>query len=116
VESTGLCKYNIYPSCVKCPSLLSTDPESFKLTYISYRLRVLDQSNDDINSITAETLLTSIPHQFKISDQDIQKIADAVKANIMTDITNLVLSHTQPLGEEIDKLKYENVIYQLDEI
>ena len=26
----------------------------------------------------------------------------------MTDITNLVLSHTQPLGEEIDKLKYEN--------
>jgi hypothetical protein len=69
---------------------------------------MLDQSNDDINSITAETLLTSIPHQFKISDQDIQKIADAVKANIMTDITNLVLSHTQPLGEEIDKLKYEN--------
>ena len=26
----------------------------------------------------------------------------------MTDITNLVLSHTQPLREEIDKLKYEN--------
>jgi hypothetical protein len=38
-------------------------------------------------------LQTIIPHQFKISDQDIQKIADAVKANIMTDITNLVLSH-----------------------
>jgi hypothetical protein len=26
----------------------------------------------------------------------------------MTDITNLVLSHTQPVREEIDKLKYEN--------
>lgn len=72
------------------------------------RIDMLDQSNDDINSITAETLQTIIPHQIKISDQDIQKIADAVKANIMTDITNLVLSHTQPLREEIDKLKYEN--------
>jgi hypothetical protein len=58
---------------------------------------MLDQSNGDINSITAETLQTIILHQFKISDQDIQKIADAVKANIMTDITNLVLSHTQPV-------------------
>jgi hypothetical protein len=26
----------------------------------------------------------------------------------MTDITNLVLSRTQPLREEIDKLKYES--------
>jgi hypothetical protein len=52
--------------------------------------------------------ITIILHQFKISDQDIQKIADAVKDNRMTDITNLVLSHTQPLREEIDKLKYEN--------
>ena len=69
---------------------------------------MLDQSNDDINSITAEALQAIIPHQFKISDQDIQKIADAVKDNSMTDITNLVLSHTQPLREEIDKLKYEN--------
>jgi hypothetical protein len=66
-----------------------TPPEQEKRS----RRDMLDQSNDDINSITAETLQTIIPHQFKISDQDIQKIADAVKANIMTDITNLVLSH-----------------------
>ena len=72
------------------------------------RRDMLDQSNDDINSINSETLQTIIPHQFKISDQDIQKIVDVVKDNIMTDITNLVLSHTQPLREEIDKLKYEN--------
>ena len=58
------------------------------------RRDMLDQSNDDINSITSETLQTIIPHQFKISDQDIQKIVDVVKDNIMTDITNLVLSHT----------------------
>jgi predicted Zn-dependent protease with MMP-like domain len=38
------------------------------------RRDMLDQSNDDINSITAETLKTIIPHQFKISDQEIQKI------------------------------------------
>ena len=37
------------------------------------RRDMLDQSNDDINSITAETLQTIIPHQFKISDEDIQK-------------------------------------------
>jgi predicted Zn-dependent protease with MMP-like domain len=56
---------------------------------------MLNQSNDDINSITAETLQTIIPHQFKISDQDIQKIADAVKANIMTDINKpSVIAHT----------------------
>jgi hypothetical protein len=66
------------------------------------RRDMLDKSNDDINSITAETIQTIILHQFKISDQDIQKIADAVKDNRMTDITNLVLSHTQPLREEID--------------
>jgi hypothetical protein len=28
----------------------------------------------------------------------------------MTDITNLVFSRTQPLREEIDKLKYESVV------
>jgi hypothetical protein len=46
----------------------------------------------------------NLKYQTKIYKQ----IADAVKDNIMTDITNLVLSHTQPLREEIDKLKYEN--------
>ena len=31
------------------------------------RRDMLDQSNDDVNSITAETLQIIIPHQFKIS-------------------------------------------------
>ena len=38
------------------------------------RRDMLDQSNDDFNSITAQILQTIIPHQFKISDQEIQKI------------------------------------------
>ena len=50
-----------------------------------------------------------IPQQFAISDSDIQKIAEAVKASIMSDITELIKIHTQPLEDQINKLKSENI-------
>ncbi|CAG2190402.1 unnamed protein product [Mytilus edulis] len=71
------------------------------------RTDVMDQQYIDVSSHTAEAVHTLLP-QFTISDEDIQKIADAVKSNIITDITNLIRSHTEPLLEQIDQLKYEN--------
>ncbi|CAC5407626.1 unnamed protein product [Mytilus coruscus] len=53
------------------------------------RTDVMDQRYIDVSSHTAEAVHTLLP-QFTISDEDIQKIADAVKSNIITDITNLI--------------------------
>ncbi|CAG2225907.1 unnamed protein product [Mytilus edulis] len=75
------------------------------------RTDVMDQQYIYVSSHTAEAVHTLLS-QFTISDEDIQKIADAVKSNIITDITNLIRSHTEPLLDQIDQLKYENKILE----
>ena len=72
------------------------------------RIDMLDQSTDKIDPFVSETIQTMLPQQFTISDADVKKIADAVKANIITDINNIIKSHTEPLIEQIDNLKVEN--------
>ena len=49
-----------------------------------------------------------IPQQFAISEEDIQKIADAVKSKLSEDIVNIINEKTAPLITKIDNLEKEN--------
>lgn len=49
-----------------------------------------------------------IPRQFAISDEDIQKIADAVKSKLSEDIVKIINEKTAPLIRKIDNLEKEN--------
>lgn len=92
--------------------LRTSNPSPPEREDIAKRLRPDMLTNTDFDSTvmsaTTETIHAIMPQHFTISDEDIQKIADAVKATIMTDIDKLIISHTKPLKEEINKLKHEN--------
>jgi hypothetical protein len=49
-----------------------------------------------------------IPQQFAISNEDIQKIADAVKSKLSEDIVKIINEKTAPLITKIDNLEKEN--------
>jgi hypothetical protein len=49
-----------------------------------------------------------IPQQFAISDEDIQKIANAVKSKLSEDIVKIINEQTAPLITKIDNLEKEN--------
>jgi ethanolamine utilization protein EutP (predicted NTPase) len=49
-----------------------------------------------------------IPQQFAISNEDIQKIADAVKSKLSEDIVKIINEKTAPLITKIDILEKEN--------
>jgi pseudouridine-5'-phosphate glycosidase len=49
-----------------------------------------------------------IPQQFAISNEDIQKIADAVKSKLSEDIVKIINEKTPSLITKIDNLEKEN--------
>jgi hypothetical protein len=49
-----------------------------------------------------------IPQQFAISNEDIQKIADAVKSKLSEDVVKIINEKTAPLITKIDNLEKEN--------
>jgi len=51
----------------------------------------------------------NMPQHYAISSDDIQKIADAVKVAMLTDIEHIIESKTAPLISKIEKLEKENV-------
>jgi hypothetical protein len=49
-----------------------------------------------------------IPQQFAISDEDIQKIAHAIKSKLSEDIVKIINEKIAPLIAKIDNLEKEN--------
>ena len=83
-----------------------SNPKKAKTSSRSSESQSMDDSSILLDPSTS--IHDLIPQQFKISDEDIQKIADAVKHTITKDIELLIYQKTAPLFQRIENLETEN--------
>ena len=86
-----------------------TPPERETTKKQRFEINDFNSSDTDMDSEQHfETIDVQIPQQFAISSEDIQKIANAVRDSMLTEITKIIEQSTAPLVKRIENLEIEN--------